>query len=141
MRNVAGSLYGLAYGDSLGKPTEFQEYAEIVARYGAGGPTELTGDPALVTDDTQMMLAVGEALVAAGPLTPASFEPVLRQAFLDWAISPDNQTVSTYRGAVLLAVWIGVAALFRGISDLIVGFRLRSAHRQLETPRAAGIRR
>jgi uncharacterized membrane protein HdeD (DUF308 family) len=56
-----------------------------------------------------------------------------------WAISPDNQTVSTYRGAVLLAVWIGVAALFRGISDLIVGFRLRSAHRQLETPRAAAV--
>lgn len=49
-----------------------------------------------------------------------------------WAISPDNATVSTYRGAVLLAVWIGVAALFRGISDIIVGFRLRSVHRELE---------
>jgi hypothetical protein len=33
---------------------------------------------------------------------------------------------------VLLAVWIGVAALFRGISDIILGFRLRSAHRELE---------
>ena len=49
-----------------------------------------------------------------------------------WAISPDESTVSTYRGAVLLVVWIGVAALFRGISDIIVGFRLRSAHRDLE---------
>jgi uncharacterized membrane protein HdeD (DUF308 family) len=49
-----------------------------------------------------------------------------------WAISPDNATVSTYRGAVLLAVWIGVAALFRGISDIIVGFRLRSVQRELE---------
>ena len=49
-----------------------------------------------------------------------------------WAISPDDATVSTYRGAVLLAVWIGVAALFRGISDIILGFRLRSAHRDLE---------
>jgi Short repeat of unknown function (DUF308) len=49
-----------------------------------------------------------------------------------WAISPDNATVSTYRGAVLLVVWIGVTALFRGISDIIVGFRLRSAHRELE---------
>jgi uncharacterized membrane protein HdeD (DUF308 family) len=49
-----------------------------------------------------------------------------------WAIGPDDQTVSTYRGAVLLVVWIGVAALFRGISDIIVGFRLRSAHEQLE---------
>ena len=49
-----------------------------------------------------------------------------------WAISPDNATVSTYRGAVLLVVWIGVAALFRGISDIIVGFRLRSVRRELE---------
>jgi uncharacterized membrane protein HdeD (DUF308 family) len=49
-----------------------------------------------------------------------------------WAISPDDATVSTYRGSVLLVVWIGVAALFRGISDIIVGFRLRSAHRDLE---------
>jgi uncharacterized membrane protein HdeD (DUF308 family) len=54
-----------------------------------------------------------------------------------WAISPDNATVATYRGAVLLVVWIGVAALFRGISDIIVGFRLRSAHRQLEAPTAS----
>jgi uncharacterized membrane protein HdeD (DUF308 family) len=49
-----------------------------------------------------------------------------------WAISPDSATVSTYRGAVLLAVWIGVAALFRGISDIIIGFRLRAVHKQLE---------
>jgi uncharacterized membrane protein HdeD (DUF308 family) len=49
-----------------------------------------------------------------------------------WAISPDAQTVSTYRGSVLLVVWIGVAALFRGISDIIVGFRLRSTRAQLE---------
>jgi uncharacterized membrane protein HdeD (DUF308 family) len=48
-----------------------------------------------------------------------------------WAISPDAATVANYRGAVLLVVWIGIAALFRGISDIIVGFRLRSAHREL----------
>lgn len=54
-----------------------------------------------------------------------------------WAISPDDATVATYRGAVLLVVWIGVAALFRGISDIVVGFRLRSVHRELEAPAAA----
>ena len=90
MRNASGSLFGLAYGDALGKPTEFQDYPTIVAQYGAGGPRELTGDPALVTDDTQMMLAVGEALVAAPAITPDGYEPVLRRAFLDWAASPDN---------------------------------------------------
>jgi uncharacterized membrane protein HdeD (DUF308 family) len=50
-----------------------------------------------------------------------------------WAIAPDNQTVSTYRGIVLLVVWVGIAALFRGISDIIVGFRLHSAGKRLET--------
>ncbi|MGH8916119.1 MAG: HdeD family acid-resistance protein [Acidimicrobiia bacterium] len=54
-----------------------------------------------------------------------------------WAISPDAQTVSTYRGSVLLVVWIGVAALFRGISDTIVGFRLRSARGELGGPAPA----
>jgi uncharacterized membrane protein HdeD (DUF308 family) len=54
-----------------------------------------------------------------------------------WAISPDDATVATYRGAVLLVVWIGVAALFRGISDIIVGFRLRSVHDELEAPAAS----
>jgi ADP-ribosylglycohydrolase len=91
MRRASGSLFGLAYGDALGKPTEFQDYDTIVAAYGPGGPRELTGDPALVTDDTQMALEVGAALVAAGtPLTPDAFEPPLRAGFAAWAISPDN---------------------------------------------------
>ena len=90
MRRASGSLFGLAFGDALGKPTEFQEYESIVAEYGPAGPRDLTGDPALVTDDTQMMLAVGEALLAAGTLTPAGFEPPLRDRFLEWEISPDN---------------------------------------------------
>ncbi|MFC7528879.1 ADP-ribosylglycohydrolase family protein [Actinoplanes sp. GCM10030250] len=90
MRAASGSLFGLAYGDSLGKPTEFQEYAQIVARYGPGGPRHLEGEPALVTDDTQMALAVGEALCEVGTLTPEVFEPVLRRRFLEWAASPEN---------------------------------------------------
>lgn len=93
MRKASGSLYGLAFGDSLGKPTEFEDYQTIIGRYGTSGPTELDGDPALVTDDTQMMLAVGESILAAlspGRLTPQEWEPKLRAAFLAWAVSPDN---------------------------------------------------
>jgi ADP-ribosylglycohydrolase len=90
MRGATGSLFGLAYGDSLGKPTEFQEYATIVARYGPGGPRQLVGEPALVTDDTQMALAVGEALREAAAITPEALEPVLRRRFLEWAASPEN---------------------------------------------------
>ncbi|WP_203992896.1 ADP-ribosylglycohydrolase family protein [Micromonospora lutea] len=89
-RRAAGSLFGLAYGDALGKPTEFLTVAEIDRRFGPTGPRELVGDPALVTDDTQMALAVGWALHDAPTYTPGAVEPLLRRRFLDWATSPDN---------------------------------------------------
>ncbi|MGC4896371.1 ADP-ribosylglycohydrolase family protein [Micromonospora sp. DT31] len=89
-RRAAGSLFGLAYGDALGKPTEFLTVTEIVRRYGPDGPRELTGDPALVTDDTQMALAVAWALHDAPTYTAGVVEPLLRQRFLDWAASPEN---------------------------------------------------
>ncbi|MEU1679152.1 ADP-ribosylglycohydrolase family protein [Micromonospora zamorensis] len=87
---ASGSLFGLAYGDALGKPTEFLTVAEIQHRYGPTGPRELSGEPALVTDDTQMALAVGWALHEAPSLAPEAVEPLLRQRFLAWAVSPDN---------------------------------------------------
>ncbi|MER7421003.1 ADP-ribosylglycohydrolase family protein [Micromonospora peucetia] len=90
LRRAAGSLFGLAYGDALGKPTEFLTVAEIVRRYGPAGPRDLAGDPALVTDDTQMALAVGWALHDAPALTPEAVEPLLRGRFLAWAASPEN---------------------------------------------------
>ena len=83
-----GSIFGLAYGDALGAPTEFLSVPEIQQRYGPDGPADIgTGR---VTDDTQMALAVGEAMLAAPENTPAALEPLLRRAFLDWAVSPDN---------------------------------------------------
>ncbi|MFK3980121.1 ADP-ribosylglycohydrolase family protein [Micromonospora sp. NPDC050397] len=87
---ASGSLFGLAYGDAFGKPTEFMTVAEIETRYGPGGPRDLPGNPALVTDDTQMALAVGWALHDAPDATPEALEPLLRARFLDWAASPDN---------------------------------------------------
>jgi ADP-ribosylglycohydrolase len=90
MRAASGSLFGLAYGDALGKPTEFLDLAAITARYGPGGPRELEGDPALVTDDTQMALAVAEGLVAAGSLAPDAVAEQWRARFIAWARSPEN---------------------------------------------------
>ncbi|MEU5934742.1 ADP-ribosylglycohydrolase family protein [Micromonospora sp. NPDC047187] len=87
---ASGSLFGLAYGDALGKPTEFLTVAEIERRYGPTGPRELSGEPALVTDDTQMALAVGWALHEAPSFTPEAVEPLLRRRLLAWAVSPDN---------------------------------------------------
>ena len=90
---VAGCLFGLAFGDALGAPTEFLSVAEILSRWPPAGPADLTGHPARVTDDTQMALAVGEALAQAlvrRDLSPASMESLLRPAFVEWLNSPDN---------------------------------------------------
>ena len=92
MTRASGSLFGLAYGDALGRPTEFLSVPQIVQRYGPTGPRDLSGDPALVTDDTQMALAVAWALrdaTEAGPpasLTVAAVEPLLRRRFVTWAL-------------------------------------------------------
>jgi ADP-ribosylglycohydrolase len=90
MRPASGCLYGLAYGDALGRPTEFLTLAEIERRYGPGGPRDLTDTPALVTDDTQMTLAVAWALNDAPEWSVAAVEPLLRQRFVTWALSPEN---------------------------------------------------
>ncbi len=93
LRRASGCMFGLAYGDALGKPTEFQRYEQIVAVYGPGGPQVLEGDPAPVTDDTQMALCVAEALLAAleqGPVTAGRLERLARVRFMEWAVSPEN---------------------------------------------------
>jgi ADP-ribosylglycohydrolase len=93
MRKASGVMFGLAYGDALGKPTEFLTYENILGEYGPDGPRVLRGDPALVTDDTQMTLAVADALLdvlAHGPLAAASFEAPLRDRYQAWAKSPEN---------------------------------------------------
>src|SRR5215472_18715597 len=83
-------MFGLAFGDALGRPTEFLTVAEIQNRYGPVGPRELDGEPALVTDDTQMTLAVAWALHDAPHPDPQVLADLLRQRFLAWAASPDN---------------------------------------------------
>jgi ADP-ribosylglycohydrolase len=84
-------MFGLALGDALGAPTEFMTVDEIVRHYPPDGPKEPKGNPARVTDDTQMALAVGEALMAAErPLTVETLEGPLRTAFVEWLRSPEN---------------------------------------------------
>lgn len=87
--HIAGCLFGTAFGDALGAPTEFiRDVASIRQRFGPEGPA---GPPNKVTDDTQMALAVGEALMAAKrPYTVDTLEPALRKEFVAWMISPEN---------------------------------------------------
>lgn len=111
--SVLGSMLGLAYGDALGKPTEFMSVPGIVARYGPRGPRELPS-PALVTDDTQMALATVAALARAahggpgpdqaaslfgfsptlagglGCIDPLDFAEALEIEYVAWSRSPEN---------------------------------------------------
>jgi len=92
MRRASGCLFGLALGDALGAATEFLSVEEIRRRFPPNGPQEIVGNPARVTDDTQMTLAVGQAIVETGTanLTVTNLEPALRHTFVEWLHSPDN---------------------------------------------------
>lgn len=94
-RPATGALLGLAIGDAMGFPTEFNDMAQIAAKSGPWRtmPLPLSAGRAYVTDDTQMTLALGEGLIealAAGPLTAARMEGPVRERFVAWWRSPDN---------------------------------------------------
>ncbi|MFD3976643.1 ADP-ribosylglycohydrolase family protein [Streptomyces cyaneofuscatus] len=89
---ATGSLTGLALGDALGFPTEFDDVPAILAKCGSwrgmGLPT-----PAIVTDDTQMTIALGRGIRTAmdsGLLTPERLVDPVRREFIAWYHSPEN---------------------------------------------------
>jgi ADP-ribosylglycohydrolase len=90
---IAGALVGAALGDALGAPTEFMQVKEILHDWPPSGPMAPILDRErgvyLVTDDTQMMLAVGKAMMESQthglPLTET-----LRETFVAWLHDPDN---------------------------------------------------
>jgi ADP-ribosylglycohydrolase len=87
---VSGALFGMAIGDSIGAVTEFMDMERISKRFPPGLSPEPIGYPAMVTDDSQMALAVGEALVETPHLKPDEFGSFLREKFVTWLNSPDN---------------------------------------------------
>ncbi|MFT4704783.1 MAG: ADP-ribosylglycohydrolase [Bradymonadia bacterium] len=109
---IAGALFGAALGDALGAQAEFVPSASgICERWPPAGPEEPTRRhagwssggaltpsgqlPFLVTDDTQMMLAVGDALLAVPDVFdandgPAKVTTALRDAFTEWLNDPRN---------------------------------------------------
>jgi ADP-ribosyl-[dinitrogen reductase] hydrolase len=79
-----GSFLGLAIGDALGATVEFMQASEIAAEYRVhnqligGGWLHLK--PGQVTDDSEMTLALGSALIASGGWNPQA----IADAFVAW---------------------------------------------------------
>ncbi|MEV7858905.1 ADP-ribosylglycohydrolase family protein [Streptomyces hirsutus] len=91
-RAATGALTGLALGDALGFPTEFNDVPSILTTFGPWRERDLP-KPAIVTDDTQMTLALGRGLRTAmdrGRLAPKRLERPVREEFVDWYRSPEN---------------------------------------------------
>lgn len=85
--HIAGALYGFAIGDSTGATTEFMtsgsikhEYGEVTHQIGGGW---LNLEPGEVTDDTQMMLCVMEALMQY-PDDINKFQNECAMNFIEW---------------------------------------------------------
>jgi ADP-ribosylglycohydrolase len=81
--------YGAALGDALGWPIEFLPMRKIKAIYGPNGIQE-PPDPALFTDDTQMTLALNEALVEAGEADIEALMEATVRRFVAWKNAPET---------------------------------------------------
>lgn len=88
-----GTIVGLAVGDALGYVPEFMRRAEILEQFGPNGVTDFVAGrhPAgYFTDDTQMSIAVANALLAAGKDGIDPLMEAMAREFVEWAESPDN---------------------------------------------------
>jgi ADP-ribosyl-[dinitrogen reductase] hydrolase len=101
LSRAQGALLGQVAGDSLGSLVEFQTAAQIAARFPVG-PSELedggiwrtlAGQP---TDDSEMALALGRAIVATGHYEP---DTVLA-AYREWLGSGPFDVGRTTRAAL-----------------------------------------
>ncbi|WP_282697355.1 ADP-ribosylglycohydrolase family protein [Streptomyces sp. CC208A] len=92
---ATGTLMGLALGDALGFPTEFNDVPTILAKCGPWRAMELPvrRGTAYITDDTQMTLAFARGIRTAlerGPLAPLRLARPVRDEYVDWYHSPEN---------------------------------------------------
>ena len=101
-----GCIVGLAVGDALGYPAEFRLRSQILEEIGPQGITDFVAlkdprfsrphftspdhPPGRYTDDTQMTVAVAEALLDAGEHTLDALMDDVGRRFVEWAESADN---------------------------------------------------
>lgn len=88
--SVAGSVYGLALGDTLGRDTEFMSLKKIYKRYGRTGHMPLPL-PLKFTDDTQMTIALAKAINDARSLTPRALTRTITDRFIEWKTCDESR--------------------------------------------------
>ena len=99
-QRALGAYLGLAVGDALGATVEFLLPREIRYQYGVhrdmigGGWLKLK--PGQVTDDTQMSLALGDALIESGGWNPNA----AADAFVAWLRSKPADVGNTCRRGI-----------------------------------------
>ena len=89
LQKAKNVIFGLAIGDALGYPTEFMTLDRIKAKYGENGISELP-QRALFTDDTQMSVAIAEALITAGDQDLETIMDAVKDEFVKWRHFPEN---------------------------------------------------
>lgn len=116
MDRMLGVTYGLAYGDCLGRPTEFITGATLATFGSPFRPTVglTTRARGIVTDDTQMSLAVGRA--ALGSADPNYLTNRFIAEFIRWYDDPKSRDGRRAPGSTCLSA---VAQLKRGRSWLL----------------------
>jgi ADP-ribosylglycohydrolase len=103
---IQGSILGLAIGDALGYPHEFRSVEQVQRELGKEGITDylLLQDPRFsrpvfvgtrhppgtYTDDTQMSIAVAEALLEAGLNDTEALMRAMSRHFVAWYFSDEN---------------------------------------------------
>ena len=90
MDKAKGIIFGLAIGDALGFPTEFMSLSRIKIEYGPSGIQDLPKTPALFSDDTQMSIAIAEALIIVGDRDIETIMAAVKDEFIKWYHSPEN---------------------------------------------------
>jgi len=89
---IEGCLFGMAIGDGYGYPTEFLRIDEIIKKWPPNGPTEPEGNPILVTDDTQMAIAVANGIINSekDDYSKEALEKNIRNEFVIWLNDEKN---------------------------------------------------
>lgn len=108
-------FYGLCLGDSLGFRTEFLDQAQIIKKFGESGIQE-PDSPALLTDDSQITIALGNALCLSDLKDHASILNEIAKQFTIWLNDPTMP--SRYPGQSCIEA---CSKLKQGISPTLSG--------------------